>query len=207
MIPFSHREVLKVITSMAQKVSSFFVFNDMIREEDEEVYSYCFEILFSTVINFAFVVAVSIIFNKVPEMLFYLAGFIPLRRAAGGFHAKTHFRCFCTLVVTYSVFLMILSHMSGNLNCFILFILQGFSTLFVFMFAPIQNENRPISKEERVRFQRKSRLIILAGCLFSMIILLFSSMYAFSFIFGSFTASLSLFTAQIMQRRKNDEKN
>lgn len=190
-----------MIASMAQKVSSFFVFNDLIQKKDKEIYSYCFEILFSTVINFAFVVIISILFNKIPEMLFYLAGFIPLRRTAGGFHAKTHFRCFCTLVVTYSIFLIILSHASGYLNYFLLFILQGFSTLLVFVYAPVQNENRPILKEERERFQRKSRSMILAGCLFSMIIILFSFVYAVSFIIGSFTASLALLAAQMIQRR------
>ncbi len=190
-----------MIASMAQKVSSFFVFNDLIQKKDKKIYSYCFEILFSTVINLVFVLIVSVIFNKVPEMFFYLAGFIPLRRVAGGFHAKTHFRCFCTLVVTYSIFLMILSYTAVHLNCFFFCILQGLSILFVFIFAPVQNENRPISKEERKRFQRKSRSMILAGCLFSMIIILFSFVYAVSFIIGSFTASLSLLAAQMIQRR------
>lgn len=45
-------EVIEMITAISKRVVSFFIQNGIVKKDDQEVYSYSFEILLATIINF-----------------------------------------------------------------------------------------------------------------------------------------------------------
>jgi accessory gene regulator B len=190
--------MLSILSLMARKMSSFSISNGIIKEEEREIYNYSFELLLSTIINFGFIIIASIIFNKVVQTLFYLIGFLPLRRVAGGFHAKTHLRCFFVLLASYFMFLSILILIADqSINILILAILL-FSLCIVFLFSPIEDKNRPISLTEKDIFQRKSRIIILFLIIVVSILTLYSKQLALSLSLGVLTVDFSLIAAKLI---------
>ena len=97
-----------LIARMSRSISSFFIVHGVISKDEREVYNYSFEILLATVLNFLVVVILAIVSRTIPQTVFYLLGFLPLRQIAGGYHAKTHFRCLLILIFSYIVFLVLL---------------------------------------------------------------------------------------------------
>lgn len=192
-----------MITSIARKITSYFVINEIISNKEKEIYEFCLEILLSTIINFAFVVVVSFICNKVFETLFYLVGFIPLRRYAGGYHAKNHFCCFCTLVVSYSLFLILLFFIVSRINCSLIIIIQLSSLVFTFIFAPIENKNNPVTTQRKDSFRWKSRVVVLIDCFVCLCMLPLSLTYSLCIAIGTFTLSLSLIAAKLKEKAEN----
>jgi len=182
-------------------VSSFFIKQKIILEEDREVYEYSFEILFSTMLGFITMTAIAVITDTIFYTLFYLIGFIPLRVVAGGYHAKNHFLCFIILIITYSLFLFTflipLEHM-----IFLLTIGTLASVVLVFILAPSEDQNNPISMSNVARLKKKSRIIILICASFVGVSIYFTPdiKIAFSVMCGFFTVSISLLANYVKYR-------
>ena len=142
---------------MSKKISSFFILNDIIKEEDKEVYEYSFELLLSTILNFVAVIIIALITRKILEATLFVLGFVPLRTLAGGYHASTHFRCFMILLFTYSVFLLTVFFIPIKFIEPAMIVMILCSILLVFILSPVEDSNKPLSEEETKLFKRKSR--------------------------------------------------
>ena len=84
-----------MIARLSKRMASFFVRNEVIKSEDEEVYEYGLQLLLSTVFNGIIALVLAVISGTVWQCVCYLAFFILIRKSAGGFHAKTHLGCGC----------------------------------------------------------------------------------------------------------------
>jgi accessory gene regulator B len=166
----------------------------LIAADDEEVYTYSFEILLSTFANFLALTFLSVITRTVPESALYLLGFAPLRQIAGGYHAKNHFRCFLILMCSYAVFLLLLLYLPVDVQFPVIVTSVLLSVVYVFLFAPAEDANKPLSYEEKVRFKKKSRCFI-AGYAATIGLLtgfVPDKKFVFSLAMGVFTAAISL---------------
>lgn len=65
-----------MLTHMAQELSSFFISKAIIKEEEREVYDYCFEIFLATIINFFSIITLAFISKTVLPTICFIAGFI-----------------------------------------------------------------------------------------------------------------------------------
>ena len=59
------------------------------------LYKYGFELLFSTVSTLSFILLLSVLGGYVSQIIIFLLYFIPIRIAAGGYHAKILWQMFC----------------------------------------------------------------------------------------------------------------
>ena len=115
--------------------------------EDREVYIYSFEILLATLTNLLSLVFLAIVTRTVPETAVYLLGFLPLRQITGGYHVK-NFRCFLILMFSYAMFLLVLFFLPGGFLLPIIAPSILLSLIFVLLFAPSADKNKPLSNEE-----------------------------------------------------------
>ena len=184
---------------LSKKASQFCVSNNIIQNEDAEVYEYGFEILLSTLINAVAIFVVSILTGNFVATLFFCIGFLPLRMTAGGYHAKTHLRCFLILMASYIAFLAVLYKLPQALYLIAVSISSAISFFLIFVFSPIEDINKPISDTERVKFKKKSRIIISVFIIvaFGLYYILSFETYALAFLLGVLTASLSLLASLI----------
>jgi accessory gene regulator B len=182
-----------MITQMSKRISSFFIINNIVKDDDREVYEYSFEILISTILNFLAVIVIAIITKRIVETMIYLLGFIPLRTIAGGYHAKTHFRCFMILMATYMSFLLIVRFVPVNWMDWITIVSAFLSFVLIFWLSPVEDSNKPLSEKEKNTFRIKSRICITAYSMISILLLLVlpNPIYGVSLSLGIVSVSFS----------------
>ena len=194
-----------MIARMSKSVSSFFILRGIISAEDRKVYEYSFEILISTVLSFLALAIVAIVSNTGLITLLYLLGFVPLRLIAGGYHAKTHFRCFIMLMITYSAFLLTNVFIPTGYVMITTILSTLTSITLVFLLAPSEDANKPVSNEECKKFRKKSRYAIIGyATLICMLAVLMADMnLALSIALGNLTVALSLLVNYIKIAKNN----
>jgi len=185
----------------AQKITSVLTHANIIKKEDREIYIYCFELFLSTVINFIVLFVIACAAEMVWETLLFLIGFIPLRKLSGGYHAKTHFRCFLVLLGTYFVFLAVISFVPVELYMWTIMISLLVSVTLIWTLSPIEDCNKPLNPEEKGFFRRRSRTILLIYTLLIVPLIIFSpTIEIVSVSIGVLSVALSLVAARIKHR-------
>ena len=192
---------------LAKKFTSFFIQNDVIKEEDKDTYEYCFQVLILNILNFGSVLLLAAIMVKIPQTLCYLAGFFLIRKQAGEYHAVTPFKCYILSVLNYLLFLLLLVFIPITWGYQISLIISIASFFIIWCFAPIEDKNKPFCIGEYKRYQRNSRMIIsillvinsLAICLLNSSI----HVYMLSLSLGSLFAAVSLVSAKIQTDKVN----
>ncbi|MCL2250176.1 MAG: accessory gene regulator B family protein [Oscillospiraceae bacterium] len=194
-----------MIARLSRNVSSYFIEKNIIADEDREVYEYSFEVLFSTAFSILMVAMIAVLTGNIVYTILYLTGFIPLRRVAGGFHAKNHFRCFLTLIVAYGSFLVTITVIQEDYIPFAIISCLIVSVLLVFRYAPVEDTNKAISAEDKVRLRKISRITIslLAGIISVISIFLPDIRLAFAAAIGIFTVAVSLPANHIKMKQMN----
>jgi len=187
---------------LSKKITSSFITREIIKAEDQEIYAYSFEILLATLLNFLCLCLLALITGTVWETAFYLLSFLPLRQFVGGYHAKNHLRCFFILVTVYGAFLLLLFFLPTYLYGVVVLPAMIVSLAVVFVFAPVADENKPLSLHEVSVFKRNSRIAII---IYSMIIgLLFvfpiMQVYSLSLSLGALSVALSLVASVLKQQ-------
>ena len=141
----------------------------IINDENIDVYTYGFELLFSFLFSTSVIILIGTIMSKMLETLVFLGIFVILRSYTGGYHAKTYAKC---TVVTFSTYISVIL-----LTVFIEFVpksiyILGTSLclLIIGVLAPIENQNKKILSSKKVRHKVTS---IILGMAFSVIGLLF----------------------------------
>ena len=85
---------------IGSKFIEFFVSNDIIKNEDKEIYKYALNIILSSLIHIATVMILGLCFNLLIESLVFYFAYIVIRKFAGGYHANTQLRCFLASVIS-----------------------------------------------------------------------------------------------------------
>lgn len=193
-----------MIARLSKRMASFFVRNDVIKSEDEEVYEYGLQLLLSTVFNGILALVLAIISGTVWQCVCYLAVFILIRKSAGGFHAKTHLGCCCILTVVLSLFVLFIKFVPTNIYAAITVFAVAFSVAVILIFAPLEHENKPISDKDRKRLRKISIIYaILISIIISLLFIANMKEIMVCLALGMFTASSSMMVAVIEKKIKS----
>ena len=193
-----------MIARLSKRMASFFVRNDVIKSEDEEVYEYGLQLLLSTVFNGIIALVLAIISGTVWQCVCYLAVFILIRKSAGGFHAKTHLGCCCILAVVLSLFILFIKFVPTNIYATITVLAVVFSVAVILLFAPLEHENNPISGKDKKRLRKISVIYaILISFVISLLFITNMKEIMVCLALGMFTASSSMLVAIIEKKIKS----
>jgi len=198
------------LENLANKIAGFLIYNEIAAEGDRDIFVYGLVHLFSHGIGLAIALVIGFAFAIPAEMLVFFIPFIALRTSAGGYHAGTFWGCAAVSGVTILVIAIVISVLPAVAYLPIIGIIASASFAVIFMFAPVENENRPIMPNERVRFRKRSWLVVVV-CIVAIIsfLVLGGSHYAFCAALGVGLAASSTVAALIKQkviRRKAYEK-
>ena len=193
-----------MIVRLSKRMASFFVRNDVIKSEDEEVYEYGLQLLLSTVFNGIIALVLAIISGTVWQCVCYLAVFVLIRKSAGGFHAKTHLGCCCILAVVLSLFIVFIKFVPTNIYTAITVFAVVFSVTVILLFAPLEHENKPISGKDKKRLRKISVIYaILISFVISLLFITNMKEIMVCLALGMFTASSSMLVAIIEKKIKS----
>lgn len=84
---------------ISEQITNDFERLNVIRSEDREIYRYGVQQGLNLLLNLLTTAVIGILCGMFWESVVYIAAYMPLRRYAGGFHSKTHTRCYVCSVV------------------------------------------------------------------------------------------------------------
>ncbi len=195
-----------MITALSRKISQFLYRKGIIEEGLKEVYEYGFETIFSTVLGFLITVAIGAVFRMTLLSLFYYVIFVTIRQFTGGYHADTHFKC--NLIFAVTTVLIFAASRVADMYAFPFWLnaaLLILSTGIIWLKAPIENEAKELTEEQKKRNHLRS--IVFSGllCIVSLVFykrfLLMSSLIAFTLVMVAVMIIVALLIENKKERR------
>jgi len=194
-----------MLDKLITESTNYLIYNQVIDEEHRDVYEYGFHILYINIIDIVSIAIIALLFGTVPQTIVYHVSFILLRNTAGGYHAKTHLRCF---MISTAIFLMSLFIVSWVASPILSISLACLSALFIWAKAPVEHENNPMSMEKYNHMKILSRTfsVIFLCLVFLINIFMDASLrwVAMSLALGMASQTMLLFAAiaQTLRNRK-----
>ena len=136
------------------------------RSKSVSVYCYALELLFTTVLGYAAILLLSVLFLQFRYGIIFILLFSPLRAVVGGYHAKKYLICFLCTCGLYSgqIFLFLILRHAG-LNLLSIYGILFLCCVYIMLRSPIQNAAQPLS-EGRVWVNRIiSRVLVITECI------------------------------------------
>lgn len=137
---------------------------ETIKEEEKELYSYGLQQGLIIIANLFTTILIGFIFDMVWASVFFMTSYLPLRSFAGGYHAKTHFKCYLLSIVLTSVVLVAVRfvHWTSFLNLALVL----FAGVIIFILAPVEDRNKPLDQSEIAVYKKWTRIILMLELFF-----------------------------------------
>lgn len=135
----------------------------IINEEDMEIYGYGLKLLISTIFKVLGFLAVGIFTGLLEETIIFILFFSSLRIQAGGYHAKTVIGCFLGTLVLIFTSIVLVKILPVDYTTYFILITLVVSNLLIFIYAPLENKNKPFTDEEKVVYKHRSILVAIIG--------------------------------------------
>lgn len=142
----------------SEAIADILAGNGVIAAEDKPLYIYGLHQLGVTVLNIATATVLGVVMGMLWQSLLFLLVYIPLRCFAGGYHAKTELRCY--VVSTLLIFIALYVIRAVPAHLFVLFPLFVFSSVVIFVLAPVGSANRPLDTTEYKFYRKRSRGVL-----------------------------------------------
>lgn len=150
--------------SYASKITSFLIENKEIEQEDYEVYKYGFEVLIAFILNISIVLIIGLLFNKVFYSIVFLVCYCPMRQFVGGYHANNYTKCLLIFILIFILIMNIPLNIDSQIYTFMIFIISTLSYIGIFILAPLEHRNNPLTLSEIKKYKKISK--ILAGIVY-----------------------------------------
>ena len=189
-----------MLNRIIEKIVSFWTDKDIIKKEDEDIYIYGLTLIFSTMINIAMVMVSAVIMGRVLESIALLAMIIPLQSCGGGYHAKTHLKCFLIMFLGWWAVTPMIPYITLPIGTAI----ACTSLAIVFTLAPVRHVNVPMSKERFAKMKIIVRRIAILGAVSGVWLLWFggrAGLIGGSLIMGMAVVAFSIAIARLFYWR------
>lgn len=133
--------------------------NHMIIKEEREIYEFGFNCLVLKGIHCVSYFCIAAMLGMIPELLVIGCVLIPLRRNAGGYHAKTKMGCYVFSCTYIFIILLISRVFDQSIVCLMaLALADGI----IIRYSPVDNENKRLDEKELLYYRKKSRILLIA---------------------------------------------
>lgn len=141
------------------------VLHNIISEKEAEIYKFGMECLALKLIHCISYLCIAACLRLLPELFVIACVLLPLRRNAGGYHARTRIGCY--IFSCFYIFI-VLCISKAVINQFLWWGALVLSDGLIFSLSPIDNENKRLDKIEFLHYRKKSRYILITaniGCI------------------------------------------
>ena len=150
-------------------------------KDDEDIYIFGIKLFISESASFLTVCILSVTFNRGLNGILYLASFATLRKYCGGYHAKTYISCYMSFVLIYMLS-EVISRFIVPSTAICLFI---FSSVIIFLIAPVDTKQKRISYNHRRKAKEIVRMELIV-------------LFIFEILLADFQASLSVTLSMVL---------
>jgi len=137
--------------------------NDIIKEGDMEVYEYGLTLLFGTLGKIIGFIIIGLLTGLLKEILVFIIFFSGLRLQAGGYHAKSVLNCFLGSLAAMGIAIFIVKILPVSYQSIFTLFSIIISILLVFLFSPLESENKPLTGEEKLIYRKRSIVTVIIG--------------------------------------------
>ena len=178
-----------------------FIKHGYISEEEREVYEYGFDITIYTIWSTATLLLIGLLLHSFWAAAVIVFGFYTFQTTGGGYHAKTHLRCFLTMVAGLLVGLSFVFLEKWSV---LLWILLGIGALLLLLVPLVLHPNKSYLEAKKKRLAIRSIVVTLSLLISVVVLNLFwcRMLYAFSAMF--LASGISRITGKIVYRRRTN---
>lgn len=105
------------------------------------------------------------------ETVIFVISFKAFRKYAGGYHSKTRLGCFALTNAVVLVVLSVMKYLRVNISSYLGLYLM--SVLIIFMFAPVETENKKLDSIERVIYRKRAIIVLIVQSIIVGVLLIF----------------------------------
>lgn len=179
-----------------KRFSSFLIHNRYINKDDGELYEYAAKVAFQGVINILVTILIGIAFGMLPESLCFISVFCVLRKFAGGLHAEKYSHCLISSIFIIIVTLSSIRILERNSFQIGFLCLAVVATIIICALAPIENNNKMLSKKEKKVYKVISVILSMALLAIVYILIVKSAVISYSIGMGIILVSLLMVIAR-----------
>lgn len=125
--------------------------------EDKEVYRYGIQQGLSLALNILTTIIIGVFCGMVYPSILFLVCYMPLRSFCGGYHAKTHLRCYIYSVIMITSILLVAKYATFNIILYEVLVL--ISLIIILLLAPVEDENKKLDCVEKRVFRKRAHII------------------------------------------------
>ena len=149
-----------MIEIAAGLVTNYLVKREVVNQDEKDVYKYGFEILFSTILGICIVLILGLTAGSLMTSLIFIAVFCSLRIKCGGYHADSYLSCNVVFTTVFLIVLMVEKFSEKVLvSPPILFMVYLLGFLVIYIYAPVENVNKPLDMEEKKKGRKESHIL------------------------------------------------
>lgn len=180
--------MIKVLSS---KIVEWLLNAGTVSQEDKELYEYAIYSFFFSMMPLCLVIIIGSVFGIPVESIFMILPFMLIRKFSGGFHLKSSAICFIISTLLLSLSLALIRIIIRVDVYKVSLYLASLAALQIFIYSPIDSEERKLSEKERAVFRKIARLIV-SVCLSLSLLLYFcrAEKFAVSIVTGIIITAL-----------------
>ncbi|QYE99752.1 accessory gene regulator ArgB-like protein [Paraclostridium sordellii] len=141
----------------AKKITSLLLSNEAINLYDYELYKYGFETLIAFIVNIFIILIISFLAGKFKYTLLFLCCYCPIRQYTGGYHAENYKKCLGVFIIIYLMDVTILNWIKNLKLNEILLLMELISFIGIWILAPIEHREKPLTNKEIAHYKKVSR--------------------------------------------------
>lgn len=185
-----------MLNKITAHIVTYLLQQGIIENDQEEVYIYGFYRAIMNGINVISIILISLLFGQILEAFVFVVAFRSLRSYAGGYHAKTQWRCYVLTMLTIMIALSIIKYFHVGMKMSIA--LWLFTGIIIFLWAPVEAENKPLDEIEIQIYGKKAKLtwLIETTCFFVSLVCNWTSVYE-SILLAGISTSLSMVATNV----------
>jgi len=163
-----------LIGFLAEKITDFFIKNNIIGVDDRPIYKYGSEIILSTMLGVILILIIGVLTKNITESVMFLLCFVSIRVFSGGYHANTYLKCNLIFIGVFILILILKNIVPNNIKIYIAVSLLAISGFVVALFSPVENKNKPLGNDEKIKNQKKSIFLSIIWTVIAIILLIFN---------------------------------
>lgn len=193
---------------LAIAITNKLVKNENINQSDFDIYAYGFELLIAYVVYFICLLFVAVFTKTVLESTMFCLGFMFVRKYAGGYHAATYLRCQALFIITQLLFVGIIKRIPSNLYMVVFTYILVSMFVSIWIYAPIDNENKEFNETEFKYFKKMSRFIsiTIVSLSVSLVWVYKIRVILLSFLIGVYFAASSIVVGYFAKNKRSHNK-
>ncbi len=147
-----------MFVKLADTIAKWMLNNQIIEENKAVICRWGISHILDTVFNIITFLIIGILFKMPIETIVFTLGYIPLRIYAGGYHAKTPFRCWCLSNIILTVSLVLVQNAK---RCYIAFgVLSLIAIVVLIVFMPVEDLHKPLDQNDRKKYKKRGMAIL-----------------------------------------------